>query len=112
MKTNKKTLKLYWIDYAYSNNDFLPIQKFEKESDYKKELLRLQNFFRGNAFFPNFSIRHGKGNFIPEEPDNVCNTCGKEMDITETNYGTEDILTCVHCYSDAQNHIFEEIKEY
>lgn len=32
-----------------------------------------------------------------------CVTCGKEMDETEHNYGTEDILTCIHCYNDAQN---------
>jgi len=32
----------------------------------------------------------------------VCNTCKKPMDEMEHNYGTEDILTCIHCYQLAQ----------
>ncbi len=36
------------------------------------------------------------------EPQEVCNTCGGEMDSMSHNYGTEDILTCIHCYNDAQ----------
>lgn len=32
----------------------------------------------------------------------VCADCGKEMDGTEHNYGTEDFMTCIHCYNDAQ----------
>jgi len=33
---------------------------------------------------------------------NVCIECGKEMDLMEHNYGTDEILVCTHCYNDAQ----------
>jgi len=32
----------------------------------------------------------------------VCASCGKEMDEVEHNYGTDEILCCIHCYNDAQ----------
>src|ERR1035437_4883513 len=38
----------------------------------------------------------------------TCSSCGKEMDESEHNYGTEDILCCIHCYNDAQNNIMEK----
>ena len=31
-----------------------------------------------------------------------CFECGKDMDDMGHNYGTEDILVCIHCYQDAQ----------
>jgi len=31
-----------------------------------------------------------------------CSECGKSMDATEHNYGTDEILVCIHCYHDAQ----------
>jgi hypothetical protein len=31
-----------------------------------------------------------------------CSQCGKHMDDIENNYGTENILICIHCYDDAQ----------
>lgn len=31
-----------------------------------------------------------------------CTECGKPMDDTEHNYGTPDILCCIHCYTLAQ----------
>ncbi len=37
-----------------------------------------------------------------EKTDETCAECGKEMDVSEHNYGTEDILVCTHCYHDAQ----------
>ena len=41
---------------------------------------------------------------VREFPDDIdkCIECGKEMDETEHNYGTEDMLVCIHCYNDAQ----------
>ncbi len=37
------------------------------------------------------------------EPQMCCDSCGEPMDETETNYGTEDILTCLNCWNDLQN---------
>ena len=31
-----------------------------------------------------------------------CFSCKKPMDATEHNYGTEDMLCCIHCYQLAQ----------
>lgn len=42
------------------------------------------------------SIRHLD---ILEIPD-CCTECGKPMDATEHNYGTEDLLVCIHCLND------------
>ena len=32
----------------------------------------------------------------------ACVVCGKEMTDMEHNYGTEDMLVCIHCDQDAQ----------
>ena len=37
-----------------------------------------------------------------KEAEEVCFTCKKPMDATEHNYGTEDMLCCIHCYQLAQ----------
>ena len=42
------------------------------------------------------------------EPVPTCSECGKDMFDDETNYGTEDILVCIHCYELQQ----EGIKEW
>ena len=39
------------------------------------------------------------------EPQMCCENCGEPMDETETNYGTEDILTCLNCWNDLQNEV-------
>lgn len=31
-----------------------------------------------------------------------CGTCGKHMTDNDHNYGTDDILTCISCFADAQ----------
>ncbi len=36
------------------------------------------------------------------EPQEECSECHEPMDVTDTNFGTEDILVCIHCYNDAQ----------
>lgn len=38
----------------------------------------------------------------PVVSGSFCASCGKEMDDMEHNYGTEEILCCIHCYTDAQ----------
>lgn len=36
-----------------------------------------------------------------------CSECGKEMTDMESNYGLEDTLICIHCYSFAQSYPYE-----
>ena len=37
-----------------------------------------------------------------ENSQDCCSECKKPMDEMEHNYGTEDILCCIHCYQLAQ----------
>lgn len=50
----------------------------------------------------------GLDKYLTNEPmtndkGDCCAECGKEMDDMEHNYGTEDILICIHCYQLAQD---------
>ena len=40
--------------------------------------------------------------FLSISTEGKCNTCKEPMSEMDHNYGTEDILTCIHCYHDAQ----------
>ena len=52
---------------------------------------------------PETKAQHKAGQeYIPEEAVPCCCECGKEMTEDETNYGTEYLLVCIHCYTEVQ----------
>lgn len=72
-----------------------------------KRLLKEKLIHKPTFQFTGVCVPTGKLKTIVEEytnnGDNLCASCGKPMDGMEHNYGTEEILTCIHCFTDAQN---------
>lgn len=70
-----------------------------------KRLLKEKLLHKPTFQFTGVAVPMGKLKFIIDEYllCQFCNTCGTEMPETEHNYGTEELLTCIHCFTDAQN---------